>query len=536
MDPRVPWQRRLLAPSIAIGMTASVLVAATLLLPGQPSVDPLAWAVVGLGAALSLGGLSEVGRALWDRFGVIVGAAIIALLIATTGGPDSIYQDIFVVLVVASAVVKSARELAVDLVIVIVAASLPLLFTRAGWAFGSDLLVDLVVWIGVAMTARFLSSQYAGARSELDESHKQFQLLAADVPAIVYRQTLDPFPLITWISDRAEAITGFPAQAFLDDPDLAMSRVPESDREIFRDVRRELDAGRSGVVRYRFDRADGTRIWLEDHHAPVTDAEGNLVASQGVAFDASARVAAEQALADAHEHDRLARQELRRLLAAQRAFVQNISHELRTPLTSVVGFADVLHRRDADLSSDRRAHLTSRLVANTHRLRVLIEDLVDIDRLVADSAPLLRTGPHDLRMLVEEAVTLAADERHPVTVEGDPGVAVVDPALVKRLVRHLVSNAVRHTPAGTRVTCRIGLPNGAVQLVVEDDGPGVPESLRPHMFEPFVQGPQAPADPSPGTGVGLALAARLAQAHRGQLWHEVPEGGGARFCAVLRPG
>ncbi len=60
MDLRVPWQHRLLAPSIAIGLTGSLLVAATLLLPGQPSVDPLAWAVVGLGAALSLGGLSEV--------------------------------------------------------------------------------------------------------------------------------------------------------------------------------------------------------------------------------------------------------------------------------------------------------------------------------------------------------------------------------------------------------------------------------------------------------------------------------------------
>lgn len=64
----------------------------------------------------------------------------------------------------------------------------------------------------------------------------------------------------------------------------------------------------------------------------------------------------------------------------------------------------------------------------------------------------------------------------------------------------------------------------------------MPESVRPHMFEPFVQGPQAPTDPNPGTGVGLAPATRLAQAHGGQLWHEGPEGGGARFCAVLRTG
>lgn len=536
MDPGVSWPDRLVSPPVVIGLTANVLVAGTLLLPGQLEVEPLAWAVVALGVVLSLGALTEIGNELWGRLGVIIGSLVITLLIATTGGPDSIYQDMFVVLVVASAVVKPTLGLLVDVAVVVVAASLPLVYAGVGWGFGSDLLVDSVIWIGVAVTARYLSARYAGARSQLDTSHVQFQLLAADVPAIVYRQTVDPVPRITWISDRAETITGFPPQAFIDDPGLALSRVPESDRETFRDVRRDLEAGQSGIVRYRFDRADGTQIWLEDHHAPVTDADGGLVGFQGVAFDASARVAAEDALADAHEHDLLARQELRRLLGAQRAFVQNISHELRTPLTSVVGFADVLAQHGESLSPDRRGHLTSRLAANTHRLRVLIEDLVDIDRLVAESAPLLRMAPHDLRTLADQAVALVADDTHPVAVEGDPGTAVVDSAVVQRLLRHLVSNAVRHTPVGTKVTCRIDAPDGTVTLEVEDGGPGVPESLRPHMFEPFVQGPQAPSDPSPGTGVGLALAARLAQAHRGQLWYEVPEGGGARFCAVLRTG
>lgn len=535
MDPTVARPHDFAARPTVMGLTASALVAVTLLVPGHARVDPLAWAVVGLAAALSLAGTSETGRRLWRRVGVVVASVLIALLVATTGGAASIYQDLFVVLVVASAVIKPTRELLVDIVAMLLAAATPLLYGGdASQAFVSDLVVDAAIWVGVAATARILSVQYAGARSHLAQREQQFRLLAGDVPAIVYRQTLERRPRITWMSERTASITGFPAQAFLDDPDLASSRVPNGDAEAFRSVRQSLLAGESGVVRYRFDRADGERIWLEDHYAPVTDGEGRVVASQGVAFDASARVAAEQALADAHEHDRLARHELGRLLAAQRAFVQNISHELRTPLTSVVGFADVLERTGADMDPATRAHLTARLSANAKRLRALVEDLVDVDRLISDSDPTLEAVPTDVGALLEDTITLVAEHRHTIGVEGPELVATLDPSVVRRLARHLVDNAVRHTPLGTHVTCRYEQQGPHLLLVVEDDGPGVPEHLRPRLFEPFVQGEHASRDPNPGTGVGLALAARLAQAHGGRLWHEVPPERGARFCALLR--
>src|SRR5690606_19432074 len=146
-------------------------------------------------------------------------------------------------------------------------------------------------------------------------------------------------------------------------PGLLVSRVPPEDREVFHAARHHPETGQVGVVRYRFGRPDGERIWIEDRHAPVTDPDGRPVAVLGVAFDVSARVAAEQAEREAHELERTARLELGRLLAAQRSFVQGISHELRTPLTSVVGFARLLLDRDGELTDDVRADMLARLLA-----------------------------------------------------------------------------------------------------------------------------------------------------------------------------
>jgi signal transduction histidine kinase len=112
-----------------------------------------------------------------------------------------------------------------------------------------------------------------------------------------------------------------------------------------------------------------------------------------------------------------------------------------------------------------------------------------------------------------------------VTIEADA-------AKIERIFENLLSNAARHTPAGSKVWIRVGPEAGGALLVVEDDGPGVPLEHREGIFQPFGQGAGAP-EHSPGVGIGLAVVSRFAELHGGRAWVEEREGGGASFKVFL---
>jgi signal transduction histidine kinase len=111
----------------------------------------------------------------------------------------------------------------------------------------------------------------------------------------------------------------------------------------------------------------------------------------------------------------------------------------------------------------------------------------------------------------------------------------VDAAKVERILENLLSNTLRHTPAGTPVWVSVVPEDGGVLLLVEDQGSGVPEEIRESIFEPFRQGPDAP-EHSPGVGVGLTLVRRFAELHGGHAWVEGRDGGGASFRIFLPNG
>jgi signal transduction histidine kinase len=108
-----------------------------------------------------------------------------------------------------------------------------------------------------------------------------------------------------------------------------------------------------------------------------------------------------------------------------------------------------------------------------------------------------------------------------------PVTVPVDRAMAERIIDNLLANAERHTPEGSQVWLSVGPTDAGAELIVEDDGPGVPEDLRETLFEPFRQGPEAGR--SGGVGVGLALVLRFAELHGGHAWVEEREGGGASF-------
>jgi two-component system, OmpR family, sensor kinase len=197
---------------------------------------------------------------------------------------------------------------------------------------------------------------------------------------------------------------------------------------------------------------------------------------------------------------------------AQDEFMASVGHELRTPITIARGHLEVL--RTTDRSDPAALEETVAIVEDElRRMGRLVEDLMAISR--ADMDGFVQRRPIDLVAWFEEleirlAGTGFADA---VRIEPPPAVAVeADPDRLAQAVLNLVINAHAHTPPGTHV--RVGAEPHADHLVlaVEDDGPGVPATIRDEAFEPFVRG-EAPDS----TGLGLAVVRAIAEAHGGSV-------------------
>jgi signal transduction histidine kinase len=150
----------------------------------------------------------------------------------------------------------------------------------------------------------------------------------------------------------------------------------------------------------------------------------------------------------------------------------------------------------------------------------------------------------ELAALARQVVDEVDAGGHAVSLSGGPVYAEVDAAKVERIVENLLTNAIRHTPPGTRVWVRVEAVDGTASIVVEDDGPGVGAEQREAIFEPFQRGGVGDghgngngsnASNAPGMGIGLSLVAKFAELHGGRAWVQEREGGGASFRVVLPP-
>ena len=158
--------------------------------------------------------------------------------------------------------------------------------------------------------------------------------------------------------------------------------------------------------------------------------------------------------------------------------------------------------------------------------------MLDLDRLSKGIVAPQRSRT-DLAVLVSRiAQEWRQRSGRRLEVMAEPVVAWVDPAKVERILENLLANADRHTTRDTPVWVKLARRGQEVLLAVEDAGSGVPPELQAVLFEPFRQGPGAPAH-APGVGIGLSLVARFAELHGGRAWVQDRPGGGASFQVLF---
>ncbi|HEY7280092.1 MAG TPA: ATP-binding protein [Actinomycetota bacterium] len=377
-------------------------------------------------------------------------------------------------------------------------------------------------------------SREAAAEGQVREAEARYHQLVGQIPVITYREEVEPPNATVFVSWQIEDILGFTQEEWLADGGTLWYRLvhPDDYDEIVAENDRTNATGEPFLAEYRLIGKDGRVVWVHDESRLIHDEHGRPLHWQGVYFDVTERHLAEEALRLAFERERDAAERLRALDEMKNTFLAAVSHELRTPLSAILGIALTLDRDEVDVSDAEARELLHGLAANARKLERLLSDLLDLDRLSRGIVE-PRRSPTDVAELARTvAASMEVSNDHVVAVSDGSVVGDVDPAQVERIIENLLSNAGRHTPLGTEIRVGVDRVSEGVLVVVDDDGPGVPDGLREAIFRPFEQVPGRRAH-SPGVGVGLSLVARFAELHGGRAWMEARPGGGSSFRVLL---
>jgi PAS domain S-box-containing protein len=379
------------------------------------------------------------------------------------------------------------------------------------------------------------------AQAALAESEaRKKAMLSAALEAIV---SMDEKGLIVGFNPAAEKIFGYSRADVLGKP-LHEVLIPPSLREAHRaGLARYLSTGAGPLIGKRVElagmRADGSEFPLELAILRV-DVDGGPPLFTAFMRDLTEHKELERI----QVHSAALQEENRRILEVNRLkteFLASVSHELRTPLNAIVGFADLFHSGDLGPLSQRQRDALCHVLSSARHMVRLISDMLDLAKVESGKMEF----HHELvevRDVISEVVGIFGPvaRRKTITIvtDLDPAVAQVmtDPARLRQVLFNYLSNAVKFTGEGGRVTVRTHAEGELVRLEVEDNGIGIRPQDLGRLFVAFQQLDAGLSKNYEGTGMGLALTKRIVEAQQGLVGVRSELGRGSIFYATLPRG
>ncbi len=285
-------------------------------------------------------------------------------------------------------------------------------------------------------------------------------------------------------------------------------------------------------------RKDGSEFAAEISLSPIETPDGTLATA--AIRDITERKRLEEI--EVRRKSQELEEENRRMQEANRLkseFLANMSHELRTPLNAIIGFAELMFKgKVGAVSDDHKEYLGDILNSSRHLLQ-LINDVLDLAKVESGKLE-FRPEPLDLGKVIAEVRDilrgLASAKRIAIEIHVDPTLptAMLDAAKLKQVLYNYLSNALKFTPDGGRVTVRV-TPEASdrFRIEVEDTGIGIRHEDMHRLFVEFQQLDAGAAKKYPGTGLGLALTKRIVEAQGGQVGVRSHPGKGSVFWSVL---
>ena len=341
---------------------------------------------------------------------------------------------------------------------------------------------------------------------------------------------------VSW-NAGVERLLGYSEKEFLG-TSLTTIYTPEdvSSGAAAREIAAAGEKGRSEDERWHL-RKDGSRFWASGVLTALREDGGRLRGFAKVMRDITERKLAEEERKQLLQREQEARQAAEGATRVRDQFLATISHELRTPLNAILGWARILEDQTLDPARVKQAVET--ISRNAVLQSRLIDDLLDISRILADRATIERS-PVDFLSIIQGSV----ESLSPNALEKDvivecrlrPLESPVDgdPRRLQQIVWNLLSNAIKFTPDGGRVSIDIEQTGAGAVLTVSDTGIGIPPEFLSRLFDPFSQADMSTERTHGGLGLGLSIVRHLVEQHGGTVHAESGgTGQGSTFTVTL---
>ncbi|HWI18668.1 MAG TPA: ATP-binding protein [Vicinamibacterales bacterium] len=360
-----------------------------------------------------------------------------------------------------------------------------------------------IVAAQVAFAVERTSLEYHSRRSA---ARLRFALDAADMGTWDWDLATNT---VEW-SDNLARMHGLPDGTF-DGSFASYEREihPDDRARVFASVERAISEGAPHEVEYRIVAPDGTVRWCEGKGRVEYDG-GRPVRMTGVCMMVTRRKEAELARLEAAEEASRLKDE----------FLATLSHELRTPLNAILGWVQMLEL--GGLPEDRVRHALTVIARNAALQRQLIEDILDVSRIIAGKLEISRQAvsiAQVLETVASSAAPTAEAKRITIatTVPADVPQISADESRLHQVFNNIVSNALKFTPEGGRIEIAAVAEGGVLTVSIKDSGSGIAPEFLPLIFERFRQADSSTTRQHGGLGLGLAIARHIVEQHDGEI-------------------
>lgn len=398
------------------------------------------------------------------------------------------------------------------------------------------------------------------AQLRLEESERRFRLMSDSAPVMIW--VADADQSCTYVNRAWCAFSGeSPEQSMYDG---WWELIHPDDTTRYRSRLDEVfEHRRPFECEFRMRRHDGVYRWVLDAGAPRVAADGSFAGFVGTRADITDRREAEEQLRRKRDllEDlvleqtadlRRAKETAERANRAKSEFLANMSHELRTPMHAILSYAR-LGKERATATPEQISNYFGRIHSSGSRLLTLLNDLLDLSKL--EAGPLvLDVRPHAIAPLIDnlwmefEALLAAKQLKFSVDIDRSLSHVLVEAERFTQVLRNLISNAIKFTPQSRAIQIRVAparlradRPDGsearcdAVEIVVSDEGVGIPDSELEAVFDKFVQSSKTRSGAG-GTGLGLAICREIINAHGGNIFARNNAAGGVDIVLRLPAG
>jgi PAS domain S-box-containing protein len=405
--------------------------------------------------------------------------------------------------------------------------------------------------------ASILQSEVARRTTELCQAldyNKRLALVAAHTTDAIIVTNAEG--LIQWVNEGFVRLSGYAAEEVVNQKPGSFLQGPMTDPSTAAYMRERLSAHQAFSVEIINYSKGGVPYWAELKVQPMRDPAGVVTGFMGTASDITARKSAEERTNAAKEEAEQLNIQLEQVIAqaqqsateaniasqAKSSFLATMSHEIRTPLNGVIGMAGLL--RDTGLD-ERQLEFVRTIETSGDALLSIINDVLDYSKIEAGRIE-LENEPFDLRQCIEDALDLFAAKATEKNLElisrigvDVPGIILGDVTRLRQIVVNLVSNALKFTAKGEVVvtieSAAAGLDGAQVLTMgVRDSGIGIPADRMDRLFQPFSQVDSSTTRKYGGSGLGLVICRKLAEAMGGIMWVVSEAGQGSTFSFTIK--